>query len=102
MYMQPYLSSLQDLVTHYRTHSLGSSFPGVDTPLKYPFKEMIPDPRRARSTSNPPLPPQPPLSPIAPSSNDRFADVLFNFPAEYPDELSIDVSIDSIQIDCVF
>ncbi len=92
----------QELVAYYRTNSLGGSFPGVDTALRFPYKEAVPDVRRARSISNPP-PPQlnPPVSPVVSVSSlgtisstlDRYADVLFTFQAEYPDELSIDVSV---------
>ncbi len=95
-------SPSQDLVKFYSTNSLGASFPGVDTSLKYPYKDAVPDARRARSISNPP-PPQlnqlnPPVSPVGvlppiTAAVDRFADVLFNFVAEYPDELSVDVSV---------
>ncbi len=93
------LSFLQDLVKFYSTNSLGASFPGVDTSLKYPYKDAVPDARRARSISNPPTPQlNPPVSPVGvlppiSAAVDRFADVLFNFVAEYPDELSVDVSV---------
>ena len=72
----------------------------MDTSLLYPFKDMIPEAtRRNRSISNTPPPQATALpSPVsAPPAGERWADVLFNFPAEYPDELSIDVSADSIR-----
>lgn len=47
--------------------------------------------RRSRSTSIPPAPNFPP--PTHPPVSDRWAEVLFNFTAEYPDELTIDVSL---------
>ena len=83
-------------MAYYQHNSLGSSFPGVDTTLRYPYKDVLEasDPRRPRSTSNPPLPP-PPNALIPPTTGglvDKWADVLFKFTAEYPDELTIDVS----------
>ena len=86
-------------MAYYQQNSLGSSFPGVDTTLSHPYQEMaeamgVGGPavaeRRSRSTSIPPAPNFPP--PSHPPQADRWAEVLFNFIAEYPDELTIDVS----------
>lgn len=84
-------------MSYYQTNSLGTSFPGVDTTLRVPFKEVD---TRTRGNSNPPLPPplppsrshQPLPSPIPPPEREVWAEVLFNFSAEYPGEMSIEVS----------
>lgn len=91
--------SLQELVAYYQQNSLGSSFPGVDTTLRYPYKELMEGPgTRPRSTSNPPgpplLPPAPhPMHVASPPlpAGDKWANVLFTFVAEFPDELTIEV-----------
>lgn len=92
-------------MAYYQHNSLGSSFPGVDTTLRFPYKEIADDPRRPRSTSNPPLPP-PPNALLPPNMGvavvEKWADVLFNFTAEYPDELTIDVSWACTLIHCVY
>lgn len=90
----------QELVAYYQQNSLGSSFPGVDTTLSQPYHDVADTAatggggtaaeRRSRSTSIPPAPNFPP--PSHPPLADRWAEVLFNFTAEYPDELTIDVS----------
>ena len=86
-------------MAYYQQNSLGSSFPGVDTTLSYPYSDVAETAgggggsaaeRRSRSTSIPPAPNFPP--PSHPPHADRWAEVLFNFIAEYPDELTIDVS----------
>ena len=88
-------------MAYYQQNSLGSSFPGVDTTLSFPYNEVAETvgggggggsaaERRSRSTSIPPAPKFPP--PSHPPHADRWAEVLFNFVAEYPDELTIDVS----------
>lgn len=87
-------------MAYYQQNSLGSSFPGVDTTLSQPYHDVAEAPgaggaggaaeRRSRSTSIPPAPNFPP--PSHPPQADRWAEVLFNFVAEYPDELTIDVS----------
>lgn len=92
----------QELVAYYQHNSLGSSFPGVDTTLRYPYRDMIDHGGsvRSRSTSATPAPPVPSprnagrtTSPTDTNATqlERYADVLFAFHAEYPDELSIDV-----------
>lgn len=86
----------QELVSYYQTNSLGASFPGVDTTLQVPYKEVE---MRSRGASNsslpPPLPPSrsnPPLhSPQPHQEKEHWAEVLFNFSSEYPDEMSIEV-----------
>lgn len=93
-------------MAYYQHNSLGSSFPGVDTTLRYPYRDMIEGSGsvRSRSTSTTPAPPVPSprnvgrtASPTADSNSsqlvERWADVLFAFHAEYPDELTIDVCI---------
>lgn len=80
--------SVEELVAYYQQNSLGSSFPGVDTTLSHPYHDMVDGERRSRSTSIPPAPTFPP--PTHPPQSDRWAEVLFNFTAEYPDELTID------------
>ncbi len=98
--------SYQELVAYYQHNSLGSSFPGVDTTLRYPYRDMIDGGAsiRSRSTSATPAPlvPSPrnmgrTASPTSDANSsqqlERWADVLFPFHAEYPDELTIDVCI---------
>lgn len=85
---------LQELVSYYQTNSLGTSFPGVDTTLRVPYKDVVDT--RARGTTNPPpLPPsrshQPLPSPITLPEREMWAEVLFNFSSEFPDEMSIEV-----------
>lgn len=78
-------------MAYYQHNSLGSSFPGVDTTLRYPYRDMLADggpSTRSRSTSATPAPPVAPPEP----DTERWADVMFAFHAEYPDELTIDVS----------
>ena len=66
---------------------MGTHFPNVDTPLLYPFKKEL---NQQDLISNRPL-----LSPVsAPPPGEIWADVLFPLPAEYPDELTIEVSVD--------
>ena len=84
---------MKELVAYYQHNSLGSSFPGVDTTLRYPYRDMIdggattrvPSPRNmARAAS--------PTSDTNSSQLvERWADAMFTFHAEYPDELTIDV-----------
>ena len=89
--------SLKELVSFYQTNSLGTSFPGVDTTLQFPYKEV--DLRSRGGVSNPPAPPplppsrsNPPLpSPQPHHERELWAEVLFNFSSEYPDEMSIEV-----------
>ena len=93
-------------MAYYQKNSLGSSFPGVDTTLSHPYHDVAEAAtgggggtaaeRRSRSTSIPPAPNFPP--PSHPPLADRWAEVLFNFTAEYPDELTIDVSFDARNI----
>ncbi len=97
----------KELVYYYQHNSLGSSFPGVDTTLRYPYRDMIESggSTRSRSTSNTPAPPIPiprsmgrtssPSSENVSSSQlaERWANVMFAFHAEYPDELTIDVCV---------
>ena len=91
-------------MAYYQHNSLGSSFPGVDTTLRYPYRDMIEGSGsvRSRSTSATPAPPvpsprgvgrtaSPPSDPHSSQLVERWADVLFAFHAEYPDELTIDV-----------
>ena len=84
-------------MAYYQQNSLGSSFPGVDTTLSQPYHDVAEAPgaggaaeRCTQSTSIPPAPNFPPQS--HPPHTDRWAEILFNFVAEYPDELTIDVS----------
>ena len=66
---------------------MGIHFPNADTPLLYPFKEEL-NQQILVST-------RPVLSPVsAPPPGEIWADVLFSFSAEYPDELTIEVSVD--------
>lgn len=98
------MNFFQELVAYYQHNSLGSSFPGVDTTLRYPYRDMtdVGGNTRPRSTSATPAPPAPLVpSPrnmgrtASPTSDtqqsERWADALFAFHAEYPDELTIDV-----------
>jgi hypothetical protein len=125
-------NSVEELVEFYRTSTLGVSFPGVDTTLKYPYWEVVPPStarRRPTSTSaissahhptpsdqkriSLPVHPeiqgsrsvrrtpsgtnvQDSVSPPLPSrvngpnsEEAHWCEALFNFNAEYPDELSI-------------
>ena len=95
----------KELVSYYQANSLGTSFPGVDTTLQVPYKEV--DLRTRGGGSNPPAPPplppsrsNPPLpSPLPQQEKELWAEVLFNFSADYPDEMSIEVSISSLNPD---
>lgn len=86
-------------MAYYQHNSLGSSFPGVDTTLRYPYRDMIDGgTTRSRSTSATPAPPLPSprnvggtASPTDTNLVERLADVMFDFVADYPDELTIDV-----------
>ena len=94
---------MQELVAYYQHNSLGSSFPGVDTTLRCPYRDMIEGGGsvRTRSASATPAPlvPSPrtmgransPTSTNSSQPSERWAEVLFAFTAEYPDELTIDV-----------
>ena len=94
----------QELVTYYQQNSLGSSFPGVDTALRFPYKDVADggagiDRSRPRSSYNPPpslpppsLPPPPVPQVLASSLQPVWADVLFTFTAEFSGELTIEVS----------
>ncbi len=90
-------------MAYYQHNSLGSSFPGVDTTLRYPYRDMADGgSTRSRSTSTTPAPPLPnprnggrTASPTDSNSlhfGDRIAEVMFPFQAEYSDELTIEVS----------
>ena len=87
-------------MSYYQTNSLGTSFPGVDTTLRCPYKEVESRPRGTSNSSAPPppLPPsrshQPLPSPLQPHpERELWAEVLFNFSPEFPDEMSIEVCI---------
>lgn len=93
----------QELVTYYQHNSLGSSFPGVDTALRFPYKDVADggagiDRSRPRSSYNPPpslpppsLPPPPIPQVTASPLQPMWADVLFTFTAEFSGELTIEV-----------
>lgn len=50
--------SIDDLVKYYQKNTLGVSFPGVDTTLKFPYQDVIIGyERRHHSVSAPPPPP---------------------------------------------
>ena len=89
--------TLQELVSYYQTNSLGTSFPGVDTTLRVPYKDVETRPRPSNPPAPPPLPPSRPHqtlpSPVPPPEREMWAEVLFNFSSEYPDEMSIEVSL---------
>lgn len=76
-------------MAYYQQNSLGSSFPGVDTTLRYPYKDVaevgsVVDRQRHAvpvQNSEPPIP-----------AGESWAEVLFTFVAEFPDELTIEVS----------
>lgn len=94
--------SVEELVAYYQHNSLGSSFPGVDTTLRCPYRDMVEGGGsvRTRSASATPAPlvPSPrtmgransPTSTNSSQPSERWAEVLFAFTAEYPDELTID------------
>eukprot|EP00731_Ephydatia_muelleri_P024738 Em0016g1009a len=88
-------ASIDELVDHYQRTSLGSSFPGVDTTLRYSLKD-----KEALATSTvgpsavfPLLPPATPLL-LPPPPTPRqtvcsWAEALYPFDAEYEDELTL-------------
>ena len=100
-------------MNYYQQTSLGASFPGVDTTLKYPYKDMVEgggasggggvstgslllERPKGRSMSQPPPPSLATPLPPATSSNPQpegWAEVLFRFIAEFQDELSIEVCV---------
>ncbi len=93
--------SPQELVAYYQQNSLGSSFPGVDTTLRFPHKEAVVesggggvDRNRSRSTSTAPQVPHPHIAPSsAPpiGQGESRAEVMFTFVAEFADELTVEV-----------
>ena len=94
-YLTP-CSPHQELVGYYQVNSLGASFPGVDTTLKYPYKEVDQRPRGSSNPPPPPLPPSRPPQPLSsplqpPSEREQWAEAMFSFTPEYPDEMSIEV-----------
>ena len=84
----------QKLVEYYQVNSLSLSFPGVDTTLRHSYWDV------RRRQQPPPLPsgPRPSIPPGRPSGlpthhNDIYCEALYNFEAQYPEELSIEVSL---------
>ena len=101
---------VQELVAYYQHNSLGSSFPGVDTTLRYPYRDMLDvGATRPRSVSTTPAPPRPSPrnvggtgSPTGNSLVEKLADVMFAFVADYPDELTIDVCLIVLEFTSIY
>ena len=68
----------------------------MDTTLQVPYKDVESRPRGPSTTTlPPPLPPSRPLqplpSPVPPPERETWAEVLFNFSSDFPDEMTLEV-----------
>ena len=100
-------NTIQELVEYYQKNTLGVSFPGVDTTLKYPYQDVV-NGRISYERRHPSLsgssasmgPPQFPAPPLPTTSSTPFspppgvwAEAVMDFHADGPGQLSFLVSL---------
>ena len=69
-------------MVHYQQNSLGFVLPGIETKLLYPYSEVS----RGRSSSYSTT-----MSTASTQESECWVQVCFNFTAEHPDELTLNV-----------